>query len=46
MINLSLPYCKDEKRGNAVSGIEAKVRSGIVRSGSGEEESPCEDTAH
>ena len=46
MINLSLPYCKDEKRWNAVSGIEAKVGSGIVRSGIGEEGSPCEDAAH
>jgi hypothetical protein len=46
MIYLFLHNRRDEKRGNAVSGIEAKVRSGIVRSGSGEEGSLCEDAAH
>ena len=40
MINLSLFLVKDEKRWNAVSGIEAKVGSGIVCSGNREKE-PC-----
>ena len=46
MINLSLFLVKDEKRRNAVSGIEAKVGSGIVRSGNRGEGTLCEDTVH
>ena len=46
MINLSLFLVKDEKRRNAVSGIEAKVGSGLVRSGSGGMGTLCDEAVH
>lgn len=46
MINLSLLLKKDEKRRNAVSGIEAKVGSDLVRSGNREVGTLCEDAVH